>query len=1011
MSALLQINVLGKPQLTRNGSPLTGLRSQKAIALLIYLACNPGPQRREFLADLLWDATSSAQSLSNLRTVLSRLRTHADGYLLITPETLSIAPGAKIVLDVAALKAGIASVGPRLTAATAAPLAENLALYRGDLLTGFHISGASGFEQWALIERERLRFLVLQSYQRLVDYTIQQGDHPAAIRLATDWLAVDRLDEEAHGQMLRALAYNGQRAAAIAHYAGCRRLLAAELDIEPNQPLQELHRQIVDGTLAVPARPDPPAPTPARHSLPQRLTSFVGRTDELALVCSRLETPTTRLVTLIGEGGVGKSSLALAVGHALAETRPGGVGFVSLAEVEAEPLGTLHQRLANALAQAVGLVFSTVRGAAEPTVQLFHHLRDRSLLLILDNFEHLTPGLSFVTDLLHAAPDCQLLLTTRQPLLVTGESVVRLDGLPIPQERASLPLPDTAYASVALFVERARQRQHTFTLSAQNRAALAQLCRLVAGNALALELAAAWVEHYTLPEMVALLEANMLDFLRADQSDMDERHRSLRHVMETSWRLLDPEPQRMLVRLSIFRGSFHRDAALEVTRSSLNILVQLVNASLLQQSDAGRYELHEMVRQFAQERLVELPQGGTQSRQRHAHFYLALIGQVGRTSESLGDLTRELANVRQAWAWAIEKGDAVALAGASDGLWNFYLRKGLFQEAEETFGLAIHGVLATPEGTPGRRRALASLRVAQAVFLNIRSNYAEAIAVAEEAVAYALQEENEAIIARGYLQWGTAHYRQGRYADAIQQFQKALLAAQDAGLEEDQADVLRHLGMTLLEQGDFAQARAHCEEALTLYCRTGNQLGEGNTLTDLGWMSQRQQRFEDARAYLEAAERTQTAIDNRHGATIARLNLGIVQQMIGDFSAAHHIYQRLFRDLDEQPDRYHHSLVNHSLGVLLSRMGDYAKARHHLMAALEINRSTGDRGGVAWSYNALGMLSNHRGDPKTGLAYHKQALEIGGKQGAATVEGIALLGIGQDLQALGQWDQYLRQIN
>jgi hypothetical protein len=138
--------------------------------------------------------------------------------------------------------------------------------------------------------------------------------------------------------------------------------------------------------------------------------------------------------------------------------------------------------------------------------------------------------------------------------------------------------------------------------------------------------------------------------------------------------------------------------------------------------------------------------------------------------------------------------------------------------------------------------------------------------------------------------------------------------------------------------------------------------------------------------------------------TMALINLGIVQQMLGNYSQAYTTYQQLFGDLDKLPDRYHHSLVNHSLGVLLSRMGDYPSARRHLMAAVEIDRSIGDRGGLAWSYNALGMLNNHLGDAKTGLAYHNQALQIGQEQGARTVEGIALLGIGQDLHALSQWE-------
>ena len=497
----------------------------------------------------------------------------------------------------------------------------------------------------------------------------------------------------------------------------------------------------------------------------------------------------------------------------------------------------------------------------------------------------------------------------------------------------------------------------------------------------------------------------MLDFLHNFQPDADGRHRSLRQVMETSWGLLSPAQQNALAQLSIFRGSFQREAALAVTDSELAQLVELVNGSLAQQREPGRYELHEMVRQFAAEKLALWPDRGEATAERYAHYYLALTGRVERTQKQIGQISQELANVRQAWNWAVENKDVAGLAGASRGLWNFYLRKGLFQEAEEAFGRAISAVLATPPDTVGRNRALASLRVAQAVFFNIRSHYTEAITLAEEAIGYGLQEEDEAIIAQGYLQWGTALYRQGDYGEAVKRFQMALVAAQDRELAGDQADILRQLCVTWLEQGDFAQAQRCCEEALALYRRTGNRLGEGNTLSDMGWMNQRQQKFEEARAYLEAARRVHESIDNRHGVTIALLNLGIVRQMLGEFSSAYDAYQQLFQELGDQSDRYHHSLVNQSLGVLLTRMGDYPAARRHLLTALEIDRSTGDRGGLAWSYNALGMIHNHLGDPKTGLAYHRQALEIGQEQGAATVEGIAWLGIGQDLQALGQWAQ------
>lgn len=1001
----LQLDLLGSPQLRQDISSLSALRSRKATGLLIYLACNPGPQRREFLADLFWNASSTAQSLSNLRTLLTRLRDYADDYLQVTPEAIALAPDANISLDVAVLEETMANSSGALSTVTALQLEEHLGLYRGDFLADFTLPNAAGFERWVTVERERLRFVAIQGYRRLTHHWTQQRDYPAAIRAIDAWLAVDPLDEEAHARMMRALAADGQRAAALAHYDQCRRFLADEVDAPPGEELQALHRQISQGDFAGENGVQEMRSSRPRHSLPQRLTSFVGRNEEIALVCSLLGTPTTRLVTLTGEGGVGKSSLALVAAETVWDSWPDGVGFVPLAEVGVSPLPTLRHRLATAIAQALGFSFSTSRGAAEPAEQLFTFLHSRSLLLILDNFEHLVAQAPFVLALLQAAPTCRVLITAREPLRLAEESVVRLDGLPVPADNPPLPLPPESYAGLALFAERARQKQHTFSLAGANWSALTRLCQLAAGNALALELAAAWVEHFSLEEMAARLEEAMLDFLRSPLPGADERHRSLRRVMETSWGMLATAEQQLLARLSIFRGAFGREAALHISGGSLESLFHLVSGSLVQQREAGRYELHEMVRQFAHERLRAWPEQQRESAGRHAHYYLALVGRVERTPHRIQEVSQELANVRQAWRWAVENGDVAALTGASSGLWNFYLQKGLFQEAEEAFGSAIDAVLALPEGTSGRRRALAALRVAQAVFLNIRTRYAEAIRVAEEAIGYGLQEENETIIARGYLQWGTALYRQGYYSDAVKRFQMALVAAQDGGLVGDQADIQRQLGVTWLEQGDFAQARTHCEEALELYHSTGNRLGEGNTLTDLGWISQRQQRFAEAQSYLEAAERTHRAIHNQHGVTIALLNLGIVNQMQGNFSAAYGVYRQLFEWLDDVPDRYHHSLVNSSLGVLLTRLGDYTQARNHLMASIEIDRSVGDRGGLAWSYNALGMIHNHQGDARTALAYHKEALAIGREQSASTVVGISLLGIGQDLHALGRWQE------
>ena len=1005
MPLTLKFTLLGGVKLTSNGMPLTDLRSQKAVALLAYLACNPRPFRREHLANLLWDANSTAQSLSNLRTVLTRLRHHLNDSLLVTRKTLAIDPASVASVDVIDLEEKAEKLAGRISSDTAPQLEQALALYQGEFLSGFHLPNAEGFQRWVVIERERVRFLVLQAHQELATYYLRHGNTESGIRVTKSWLDLDPLDEDAHSQMIRLLAHSGQRKAALAHYDKCRQLLLVELDVEPNAELQRLYRQVSEGTVTMPAIPRGKAlvSSPVRHTLPQRLTSFIDRETEMAVLRARLAGAATRLITITGEGGVGKSALAISVGQAVMDRWRDGVHFVPLLELEANPVDTLNHRLASVIAEHIGLSFSTVPGTGSSLEQLFDFLRDRSLLLILDNFEHLTAGAAFVSDLLQTAPKCRVLVTTRKPLRLQAESVVRLDGLPVPQEKQTL-YGETP-ASVALFAERARQRKHTFSLSLANQDALGHLCRLVAGNPLALELAAAWVEHYSVPELTALLEKNMLDLLRTSRQDVPERHQSLRRVLETSWRLLPPDGREMLAQLSIFQGSFRRKAALEVTNNSIDTLRVLVNASLVQQREAGRYELHEMVSQFAGEQLAAFADGGYETARRHAHTYLALVSQVERTPALIQAVAEDLANVRQAWAWAVKNRSVNELASASIGLWNFYLRKGLFEEAEAAFGGAIAAALAVPTGTKGKRRALASLRVAQAVFLNIGSRYTEAMEAAEEAIGYALQEENETLIARGYLQWGTALYRQGRYRDAVKQYQMALMAAEDAGLEGDEADILRHLGMTWLEQDEIGEARARCEDALAIYHRTGDRLGEGNTLNDLGWICQRQHDYTQARDYLQAAHRTHAAVDNRHGMTMALINLAGVHQTQGDFSSAYDAFQQALRELDKLPDRYQRSLVNYNLGVLLSRMGDYTAARRHSMAALTIDRSIGDRGGQAWAHNALGLVQNRLGDHKAGLAWHKEALRISRETNARTVEGLALLGIGQNYHGLGLYSE------
>ena len=361
MPERLELHLLGGVSLILDGRYLTTLRSRKDIALLIYLACTERAHNREVLADLLWEATSTAQALSDLRTVLARLRPHLGPYLLVTSETIALAPGAPLWLDVNTLEQQLATLPRHLSPEVFVQVDQTLALYQGDFLAGFHVDGAPRFDDWALVERERLRFRVLDALHRLTAHCIRTDNFTMGLRITTRLLTLDPLDEGAHAQHMRLLTACGQRAAALAHDKAYCQIALAELGVEPDETLQALYTQIRDGVLTSPITPaeDTKPQLAPGHNLPELPNAFMGRVRTLATIQARLRDPAVLLVTLAGEGGVGKSRLALAVGQQMVGAWPDGVWFVPLAGVAADPPPTLPDRLATAVAAAIGLSTST----------------------------------------------------------------------------------------------------------------------------------------------------------------------------------------------------------------------------------------------------------------------------------------------------------------------------------------------------------------------------------------------------------------------------------------------------------------------------------------------------------------------------------------------------------------------------------------------------------------------------------------------------------------------------
>ncbi|MDX1665478.1 MAG: BTAD domain-containing putative transcriptional regulator, partial [Candidatus Promineifilaceae bacterium] len=600
---VLSLRFLGTFEVTLDGQRLTGFRSVNVQGLLVYLALEAHRSfPRDLLAALFWPEEPDRVARTNLRQSLYQLRKvlqdagREQPFLLVSRETLQFNRQSEHVLD----------VDQFVKAVERGELGEAAQIYQGDLLPGF-ASASLEFEDWLRRERERLHRLALNALHELTEQQLSHGRGMllAAQDMARRQLALEPWREAAHQQLMRALALAGERSAALAQYEICVEVLAEELGVPPAAETTALFKAIRAGEIAPETKGEKGVGESAapRHNLP-RPGIFIGREAEREALRGSLGNPEIPLVTVAGPGGSGKTSLALAVARRFLQTDgeagvplfPDGIFFVALAPV-AEPT-----HVPAAIAEALDY---RLRDDAGLAMQLKRYLHEQQLLLILDNFEHLAGGASFVYDLVAAAPHLTICATSRQPLAVRGERVLQIAGLDLPEEGA-----DQLQASaVRLFVQSGRRVQLDYMPAPEDLPGVVQICRLVGAIPLGIELAASWVDTLS-PNQIAREIERDLDFLTTEQAGIPARQRSMRATFNYTWQLLAPPERDVFARLSIFRGSFTREAAQAVTQTPLRLLARLVSKSLLDyDATTDRYSLHELVRQFGAEKLAE---GGAQ---------------------------------------------------------------------------------------------------------------------------------------------------------------------------------------------------------------------------------------------------------------------------------------------------------------------------------------------------------------------------------------------------------------
>ncbi|MFW5942904.1 MAG: ATP-binding protein [Chloroflexota bacterium] len=662
--------------------------------------------------------------------------------------------------------------------------------------------------------------------------------------------------------------------------------------------------------------------TPGR--LPHSPVPLVGRETELAALNRLLHAPDSRLVTIVGPGGIGKTRLALAVAAGQSHRFPQGVAFVSLASLNSP------QSIPLAIAEALGFAFS---GPLDPQAQLLSHLAPQSLLLVLDNLEHLLDGTGLLAEIVRQAPAVKLLVTSRERLNLAGEWVFDLQGLPVPppgqvEETGS-------YSAVALFLQTARHVQASFSLPADEWPAVARICQLVEGMPLAIELAAAWVRVLSCAEIADEIEGS-LDFLAGAMRDAPPRQRSLRAAFDHSWSLLAHDERRLLRRLSVFQGGFRRQAAECIAGATLPLLSALVNKSLLRRAGDGRYDLHEVIRQYALAHLIARGDEEVETRSRHSHFYLDLLGdreKALRSSElrrTLRELMGEIDNVRAAWAWGIEQhvgqdvapavrtlgcmfelagwlGEGVVMlekavahgrAHMEDALWRrvagealaqqglLFFRRGRFDEAKARLRESLELLYPFNEA-----RLLMPALLFYGVINQLDGNLDRSECLMEEALSCARAAGEPWYEAYAAYNLGYVASLRGDYQQGYEQMVASLALWRAVGDPRSIALGLNFLCPTMIQLGYYAEAEASLQESLALCTEAGDRWGKGTALRFLGLVALAHADVAEARRRLEQSIETFTGYTIGWDIVRSLIYLGEATRAAGDTVSARHTLQ------------------------------------------------------------------------------------------------------------------------
>lgn len=615
-----------------------------------------------------------------------------------------------------------------------------------------------------------------------------------------------------------------------------------------------------------------------------------GRQHDIDQVCMMLRQPEYRLISVVGSGGIGKTHLANQIAQQVQSDFIDGVYFISL-----QPL-TSTEFIVPTLLEALG---QAVHGSSDPKLQVQRYLQDKDILLILDNFEHLLSATSDIVALLDAAPNLKILLTSREILNVSQEWVWTLTGLGFPQAVDHDRNDNQQYAAVKMFTASARHIDPSFDLDAEYEHVI-RICQLVEGIPLALKMASSWLRSLTCEQLVEEINRD-LDMLSTRLRDVPDHHRSIRTVFDHSWARLSEREQQTITHLSVFRGSFSREAAIYVANANLPLLTALIEKSLLNVDDNGRYSMHALLRQYVHEKLESDPDQADAVYKRVARYYGEFIASLypGTTNENQLDVTsafiQEIDNIRGLWSLIPTVLDFKKLRHFIVAIGDLYQFKAYYQEGIIILNDLIKQILSLSDDTKSYYGLMIELNVGLG-WLLIRLGHIQKAEIAFEE-AQTLFETHDILPSKAlgttpYMGLGIVRIIQGRYEEATELGRSLIAYSTAHDHKHDIAGGWYVLSSVAIAKANYDEASEAVSLGLDAIRQTNDQWFMAYLLNQQGQIAIARRNYATAQRYFEESFDIRKDFDDPESMLAPLIHLGLIAVLQADFDRAISCFER-----------------------------------------------------------------------------------------------------------------------